>query len=183
MGADITLRSALSDEEQEAIVDRVMDDFDSARSIDAMQAVYDALLATGAYFRDPYHRYGLFAVLGMDWSRDVGLLLDAERRLPVMAARQLLLELGSRAITMQAIEDAQHREATGIEAIIERAQEQAAQELDHSSWPAHVRPQQMRHEREVSPEEYMAHLIRRRQLLMALLRRSIELNEPLHCDL
>jgi hypothetical protein len=163
MGADISLRSVLTDEVHRAIVERAVDQ--TKNPVDAIQAAYDALEATGAYFRDPYHGLGLLQVLDMDWSRDFGPLLSDDRTLSVEAARHFLAELEQRPITSERIDDAIDRPSAGLPAWMEKhgLQEPPDDGIDRAA--------------------LLAGLDNKRSQLMALLRRSIELGEPLVCDI
>jgi hypothetical protein len=94
MGADISLRSVLTDEVHKAILERVA--IENHRSIktsaDVLQvaeAIYTALAETGAYFRDPYNRFGLLPMLGMSWGGAMSALCS--RKTGYFQLRQLAI--------------------------------------------------------------------------------------------
>jgi hypothetical protein len=178
MGVDIELRSVFTEDVAEAACARARRDGGDPREyqhasdpreyLQAIGAIYDAYAATGGHFRDPYNASGLFHALGWDWD-DVGQMLDADHLLPIPAARHLLAELEARPLTPAMVEDIY----TG------RAKRAATLTVIHTvvGEPEYEIP---------SPEQMAvmtARLIKKRATLMALLRRSIDLNEPLHCSL
>jgi hypothetical protein len=175
MGADISLRPVLTDEVHKAIIERAVENHRSIKtSADVMQvgagAIYTALEETGAYFRDPYNRFGLLPMLGMSWGADVGPLLSEDGLLPIEAARHHLGEIESRPLTPANIEAAitgppPHPVIAWMErsGFIEPYPDPAIDDID---WPA-----------------IHARLTNKRKQLIALLRRSIELDERLLCDI
>jgi hypothetical protein len=168
MGVDIELRSVLTAEVHEAIVERALAQLPKPDSIEDFeriaQASYDAVAATGAYFRDPYNRFGLLPVLGMDWLDDVGPLLSADELLSIEGARHLLVEIERRPVTSEAIADALDGPGDPMTAWMEKhGAAKPAADIDRGA--------------------VFDFLIEKRRQLMALLRRSIELGEPLHCSL
>jgi hypothetical protein len=166
MGVDIELRSVFTEDVVDAALAKARRDASNPREYG--RAIHDAYTATGGYFRDPYNESGLFHALGMDWSKDVGPMLTDDEgswRLPIPAARHLLAELQAKPLTPAMVEDV----FTG------RAKRGAMLTIlaDALGEPDYEEP---------SPEqiaEMTAWLIKKRATLMALLRRSIDLNEPL----
>jgi hypothetical protein len=92
-------------------------------------------------------------------------LLSDDWTLPIEAARYLLAELEARPVAAAMVDD-MHARPGPLEALSESwgfAEPLTADEIDK--------------------EAALAHLVRKRKVLMALLRRSIETNEPLQCKL
>jgi hypothetical protein len=173
MGVDIELASVFTEEVAKAACDRAFADLrdvrrrgldDAQATRDASQKVFDEYAATGGYFRDPYNRFSLLPVLGMSWQRDVDPLLLQTGELPIPAARVLLAELESRHVTEQGIENVLLGPPTGMTAFVENligGREEVTELSDDDR------------------AEAWEWFTTKRKQLIALLRRSIELNEPL----
>jgi hypothetical protein len=173
MGADIYLRSVMTEEFETAIVDRELRDLTPGTSFDTANAMYAALAETGGYFRDPYNRFNLLNALGMDWG-EVQPLLSPDRKLPIEGARRLLAELERRWVMQGAVDNAMLGPAnTPLGKMLE---EVAAVLPEGSVWPRQAKPGE-------DWSEVLPWLSKKRSQLIALLRRSIELNEPLECSL
>jgi hypothetical protein len=173
MGANITLRSVLTPEKANAVVDRAhRARAGNDKNVKAL--IYATAEATGAYFYDPYNAANILAALGMAWQKDVKPLLKnygnhehlddegevlmvAGGELPVEAARHLHAQLESKPVT---------REIVGMVCIEHDLLEKM--HIDDGEVFAFL-------------HEAMFALTQYRKVLMALLRRSIELNEPLWC--
>jgi hypothetical protein len=164
MGLDIHLPSIFTDEVCEAVCERVSKTHapgDVDRIIDAAYAGY---AETGGYFRDPYNRFGLLPILDID----IYPLVSEDGTLPIEAARFLLAEVESRELTPASIEAAilgspTHPMVAMSEHLL--GIRPPDPDRDNIDWLATY-----------------AWLIKKRETLIALLRRSIELNEPLHCS-
>jgi hypothetical protein len=173
MGADISLRSVMTKETYDAVMERIRAELPPSPAM--IQRYFDDLQATGAYFRDPYNSGCLLNALGMEWSRDVGPLLDENCCLPIPAARHLLAEIEAKHLTPQLIEDICNGTAPRSKTVAMVEEMNRRQESDQSG-PRTVP--------EPGDERVMAEwFARKRERLIRLLRKSIELNEPLYCDI
>ena len=162
MGADIYLRSF--DEQIKAAAERAIAGSEDDPNA-AIAAAYEAMAETGGYFRDPYNQTGLLTALGLDWSRDVGPMLNADRELPVEGAHHLFVEIKNRPVAPAMVEDVLAGRV--FHHAFELLQQLGFEETrDLPSAP-----------------ELEAHLSKRRARLMALLERSIALGEPLVCSI
>jgi hypothetical protein len=61
--------------------------------------VYDAMRASGGYFRNGYNAGDVMWAMGLSWFSTVSPMLDTERRLPVARARELLAMIEERPLT------------------------------------------------------------------------------------
>jgi hypothetical protein len=128
---------------------------------------YRRLEMSGGYFRNAYNESDVMWSLGLSWEM-VRAMLDADHRLPIAKAKELLALLEAHTPDKQAY----------------------VHMLDHHSHPtarmlADLVEQATDVRREVS-FEYDAlfdHVVRKYRTLLALLRKSIALNEPLRCSL
>jgi hypothetical protein len=158
MGIDITLRSVLTAEACEAIGERLRASGET--DPDRMTA---AFAETGAYFRDPYNCFGLLPMLEVDLYP----LLAEDDTLPIDAARELLVVVESRPLTLEHVKIAVcGSRQRPLMSSIEDFMNPTPITVDEINWPATY-----------------ARLTEKREQLIALLRRSIELNEPLECSL
>jgi hypothetical protein len=171
MGVDISLRSQMNDDlycaivEREAEAAKLRENQGPDAVIGYMNAIYKALEDTGNYYREGYNRFGLLPHLGLSWHDDVAPLLSEDRTLPINAARHFLVELESRPVS-PAMTDTTHERAGPMEKLVESEgmiEPPTADDIDH--------------------EATFEHLVRKRKVLIALLRRSIETNEPLDVSL
>ena len=160
MEADIYLRSIATDKVQQDVVTATVGTnphVGEREGAERLNAYYEQLAETGGYFRDPYNESSMLHAIGMDWSRDVTPLLNEKAELSIEGARHLLVEIEARPISLGMVEDVLRREGFSTHKIPGRAG--------------------------LDAEGFAKHLNKRRDRLMALLRRSIELNEPLECSL
>ena len=136
----------------------------------AATEMYDEMRASGGYFRNGYNSGDVMWAMGLSWPRTVGGMLDSEGYLPVERARELLAMIEARPLTKERL--AQHY-------------------LDHITHSVEQHPITgwfFRSLRELTPpppdfDHLVAFLRQRRTELIALLKRSIALNEPLLCSL
>jgi hypothetical protein len=158
MGADVYLRSVHA-------LDYVPPDFAEifkgvragatiAEAEKACRRWSDAEAMTGGYFRDNYSGIGLFSAIGMNWRRDVTPLLMDGALLPIEHARALCKRVAEATFLPVAECEAQCAEFKCLDKSDLAEQEGRFQDL-----------------------EFL------RARLLALLARSIELSEPLFCDL
>jgi hypothetical protein len=189
LGADIYLRSVATDAVQEAVCQSLMPPGGTiiapAEVISALNQYYERLAETGGYFRDPYNESGLLPALGMDWGRDVSPLLDSARTLPIAGARHLLVEIEQRPITPAMVEEILAGRGTPhpMVAFMRRIREEFGDDLHIAGLVEKTRPDEPLRPGQFDAQGFMRHLIKRRARLMRLLRRSIEQNEPLLCNL
>jgi hypothetical protein len=142
----------------------------------AADRVFEVFAASGGYFRNGYNGGDVMWAMGLSWHSTVQPMLDAEERLPIAKARELLAMVEARPLTQEIL--AQHYLANmtnGVEShpltgqIFESIRAEAAGEQ-----PAPLLPPDF---------EHLAQFLRKsREQLLAILRKSIELNEPLLCD-
>ena len=113
MGLDMYLASVLNPDDASAfdaaaaVMEPAMQRSKRTRHRDdfiaATDAFYDALRATGGYYREPYNPLGLFPLLGLSWD-EVWAPLDDRTLLPVPHMRHLLAELEWHPITEEVVE-------------------------------------------------------------------------------
>jgi len=115
---------------------------------------FDALQSEG-YFRDSYNRSSLLWLLGLSWWGDVMERLDENGHLPVESAKWFLAELEKREVPS----------VDGVRSVFE------ADSL-FSDWENEDR----------TPDEWRDYFVEKRDKLIALVKQSIELDEPLLCS-
>jgi hypothetical protein len=99
MGLDMWLPSIFDfDDEQQA--KRVLNNVDGLgiHPMKYMERMYDALRATGGYYREGYGGRGLLSLMGMSWHEIID-SLENKTTLPPAQARHLLAELEARPFT------------------------------------------------------------------------------------
>jgi hypothetical protein len=172
MGIDITLRSQFTEEVYEPILERwrstepIRDGADGKRYCSEhaawANAIYGLYEETGAYFREPYNCFALLPMLDVN----IRPLISEDETLPIEAARHLLAVVESRPLTLEHVKHAVcgSRQRAVINSF-EEFMNPAPIEHDEINWPATY-----------------AWLTKKHERLIALLRRSIELDEPLLCD-
>lgn len=188
MGADIYLRSVATDAVQEAVHQSLLPEGTTIAPtglINIANQYFERLAETGGYFRDPCNESGLLPALGMDWGRDVSPLLDSACMLPIAGARHLLAEIEQRPITPAMIEDVFADRGTPhpMVKLMRQMRAESGDDGHVAGLVEEVRPGKPSRPGQLDAQGFMRHLIKRRARLMALLRRSIELNEPLLCSL
>jgi hypothetical protein len=131
---------------------------------------------SGGYFRNAYSSGDIMWTMGLSWSDDVGSRLDAEDRLSIDHARELVAMIEARPLTRQRI--ARHfleNMTDGVQKhpiagpIVSRFAEATGHEL------APLLPPEF--------ESLSQFLVDRRERLLAILRKSIALSEPLEISL
>jgi hypothetical protein len=159
MGFDMWLPSIFDyDSPQGELLSAV--DGDRVSSPIYKERVYDAMRATGAYYREGDNGRGLLSLLGLSWHEIMDSLED-RTTLPPTRARHLLAELEKRPFTKAMLFAERQETAT------EQPMPPSPREFDLS---------------EEQINEACSLYAKRRQELMALLRRAIERNEPLRID-
>jgi hypothetical protein len=146
----------------------------------AMGIIFDAHRACGGYFRNGYNAGDVMWAMGFSWLKDVGSKLDAENRLSVDHARELVAKIEARPLTRDRL--AQHFLANmtdGVEKhpvtgpVVKVLVEPEAKATGKVSPP--MLPPEF--------ESFSQFLTERREELLAILRKSIRLEEPLVIDL
>jgi hypothetical protein len=128
------------------------------------------MVASGSYFRNGYNSGDLMWAMGLSWPDTVGGLLDSEDYLAVERARELLAMIEARPLTKERL--TQHYFdyiARGAE------QHPITGELFRSLGGLSAVPPDF--------DNLAVFLRRRRKELIAILKKSIALNEPLLCSI
>jgi hypothetical protein len=170
MGFDTWLPSIFDfNDEQDA--ERVLGNVDIAGlpPMARVARMYDAMRATGGYYREGYNGRGLLTLMGMSWHQIMA-DLESPGVLPPTYARHLLAELEMRPFTKAMLFEEERRD-DHVEVVLATKMQQldgrptrASTAFDHSD-------QQI--------EEAFRNYVERRQGLIALLRTAIERNESL----
>jgi hypothetical protein len=140
----------------------------------AASQMYDEMRASGGYFRNGYNSGDVMWAMGLSWPHTVGDMLDSEGYLPVERARELLAMIEARPLTKERL--TQHY-------------------LDHMTNGVEQHPvagllvwslqEEMNITLQSPPPDFdrlAAFLRQRRTELIALLKNSIALDEPLLCS-
>jgi hypothetical protein len=127
-------------------------------------ALYDSFRASGGYFRNGYNAGDVMWAMGLSWSRDVGKMLDANRQLPIDRVQELIAKIEARPLTREVV--ARH--------IFEHMSDGCCHH-PISGFGGHGPPPDL--------DEMSTLLRKRRDELLIILRKSVELGEPLICSL
>jgi hypothetical protein len=136
----------------------------------ALGCVNDAYRSTGAYFVNYYNAGDVMWAMGLSWHETVAPMLDTEQRLSVDRARELLAMVEARPLTREVV--ARHIFENMTDGV------RPMQEMDLMlvvGEPLPTKPPDL--------DYAHAYLSKRRDGLLTLLRKSIELDEPLVCSL
>jgi hypothetical protein len=167
MGVDITLNSiwepffknfesSVAERRMKRDIQRAMEAGDMEKAI---QLPFDLFRASGGYFRNAFNGSDVMQAIGLSWDT-VFEMLDAERRLPVERARKLIDMIEARPLDRR---------------------QYACHLMNYGNGPL----QKMTDEAMGKPSPLpdldlaFAFVSERREQLLAILRKSIELNEPL----
>jgi hypothetical protein len=142
------------------------------------------LHSSGGYFRNSYNAGDIMWAMGLSWPETVLPLLDDESDLPIPRARELIELIEARPLTRERValhmfenmtSGVNEHPTTGL---IERVMEKvmADEHGEDSSPPPPKSPPP-------DFDQLFGFLNQRRNELLAILRKSIELNERLHCSL
>jgi hypothetical protein len=181
MGADIYLKSVMEPFYENHEAPPV------ASATDAENA-FDWLRSSGGYFRNGYNAGDIMSAMGLSWPDTVIPMLDSvaiadgvtERQLPIERARELLAMIEDRPLTKERL-TAHYFEnmCNGVEQhpltgpLMKLANEARAEATGEDS--AKLAPPDF---------DYLAAFLRkRREALLVILRKSIDLGEPLVCSL
>jgi len=138
-------------------------------------AIYDDYRASGGYFRDGYNSGDVMSAMGLSWSDTVTPMLDAENRLPIERARELLAMIEARPLTRERLARHFQNMTDGIDQhpVTGHIMTALRQRATAGDGGAAIGP-------ELPDFEALAAFVtKRREELLAILRKSIELNEPL----
>jgi hypothetical protein len=137
-------------------------------------AIYDSFRASGGYFRNAYNDSDVMWAMGLSWRNDVGKMLDADHQLPTDRARELIAKIEAHPLTRERI--ARHIFAHMTSGSNEHPVMGCITNAIDEACDAGPR---------MTPEldELSAIPSKRREQLLAILRKSVELAEPLVCDL
>ena len=132
----------------------------------AATLMYDEMRASGAYFRNGYNSSDVMWAMGLSWPHTVGGMVDSEGYLPVERARELLATIEARPLTKERL--TQHYK-------------HKVEQHPITGWLF----QSLGGLPTVPPDfDNLAVLLRRRRKeLIAILKKSIALNEPLLCSI
>jgi hypothetical protein len=123
--------------------------------VDRALSIIDDFRASGGYFRNGYNRGDVMAAMLIGW-RQVAQMLDDRGYLPVDCAGELVGEIEKRPLSREHV----------VKHVV-------GDHLYEGGTPP----------TEKETDDLVTFLNMRRDELLAILRKSIELNEPLHCSL
>jgi hypothetical protein len=178
MGADLRLKS---------IFDPWFADFEARGGLDPavtdagdrIARTYTAYESSGGYLRNGYNAGDVMWAIGLSWHTTVLPMLDDKRQLPVDRARELVAMIEERPLTRERVaqhalenmdDDEQHPVMGSVMAMAHHAEEEVTRRPPPPTLPPDI-------------DDLFGFLSRKRAILLALLRKSIELNEPLECSL
>jgi hypothetical protein len=156
----------------------------TARSVheampDELQRFFDEARASGGYFRNGYNAGDIMWAIGLCWHA-VAPMLDEQGYLPIPRARELVEMIEARPLTRERVAAHIFEHMTnGIEPhpttgpLVQVLQQVVAEAEGVELQPK--RPPDL--------DVLFGFLNKRRDELLTLLRKSIELGEPLYCDL
>jgi hypothetical protein len=124
---------------------------------------FDKARSSGGYFRNGYNSGDVMWAMGLSWREDVGKMLDSKCRLSIDHARALIAKIEARPLTRERV--AQH--------IFEHLSDGSV--TYRTGFTEHGPPPNL--------DEMFAFLGKRRYELLTILRKSVELGEPLVCSL
>jgi len=174
LGADIYLESIFTPfaEALEREPRRVLRPGESMT--DASTRFYDRLRGSGGYFRNGYNSGDVMHAMGLSWGI-VGNMLDDRKYLPVERARELIALIEARPLTRDQAIAVMLGDVSGQARCAGKLIEVFSDKM----------PQSKQYQPPATAEidRGLAFLIARRDELLAILRKSVELNEPLLCSL
>jgi len=141
---------------------------------EAVQHRFDAMSAAGGFFRNGYNAGDVMFAIGMSW-QDVGRMLDDESCLPIPRARELLAIIKSRPLTRQGV--GRH--------VLENMMD-GSDGHPMTTWLKEMieedRPVAVRFASPPNIDELHYFLSRKHGELIAILEKSIAIDEPLFCS-
>jgi hypothetical protein len=188
MGADIYLQSIYKafKEKQSAPIAPWDESTESIE--DFTNRFFDADRASGGYFRNGYNAGDIMWAMGLSWNGTVSSMLDDKEGigmgyLPIAKARELVEMIEARPLTRErvAVHIFQNMTSGKHEhplsgPIMQKVEEAIAAENGEE-------PQEQLPLEPPNLDEMFGFLNTHRDQLLAILRKSIEVDEPLYCDL
>jgi hypothetical protein len=141
--------------------------------------VFDEMRASGGYFRNSYNNGDVMWAMGSSWQA-VGEMLDEYGYLPVDRARELVEMIEARPLTREQVIAHVFGDMCNDHPLIGRVRK-TLHKLAAKNGEQPPDPHRMPTQEET--DDLVAFLNKRRDELLAILRKSIELDEPLYCDL
>jgi hypothetical protein len=171
MGVDIYLNSIWNpwvDTHQQDLLDHHGSDAETVEDFihdlhRISEEFFEKARSSGGYFRNGYNSGDVMWAMGLSWRDDVGKMLDSEGRLPIDHARDLIAKIEARPLTRERV--AQH--------IFEHLSDGSV--TYRTGFTEYGAPPDL--------DEMSGFLCKRRDELLVILRKSIELGEPLVCSL
>jgi hypothetical protein len=150
--------------------------FENATAFSA--AFFDEMRASGGYFRNGYNAGDIMWALGLSWHDTVSPMLDHQGYLPIARALELIEMIEARPLIRERV--AAHIFEHMTDGICEHPvngwlQRMMAEVATVDELPPKLSPPDF--------DSLFGFLDKRRNELLTLLRKSIELNEPLRCSL
>jgi len=182
MGADIYLQSVWKpfEEKQSQMPPPLPSAFESEADFAGFTSDYfDEMRASGGYFRNGYNAGDIMWALGLSWQDTVSPMLD-QGYLPIARARELIAMIEARPLTRERVAAHIFEHMTNgfcehpVNGYLQRMMAEVAAEV-RGELPQKLSPPELDH--------LFGFLDKRREELLTILRRSIELNERLHCSL
>jgi hypothetical protein len=176
MGADIYLQSLYK------AFEMAIAPFDASTETaeDFGNRFLDAQRVSGGYFRNAYNAGDIMWAMGLSWNGTVSSMLDDDGCLPIAKARELIEMIEARPLTRERVGAHIFEHMTdGVEPhpicgpIMQKVEEAIAAERGEDA-PKFGPP---------DLDHLFGFLNTRRDQLLVILRKSIELDEPLRCSL
>jgi hypothetical protein len=179
MGADIYLQSIWKpfDEKLSQTPPPQPSAFENVEAFSA--AFFEEARASGGYFRNGYNAGDLMWALGLSWHDTVSPMLD-QGYLPIARARELIAMIEARPLTRERVAAHIFEHMTNgidehpVNGYLQRMMAEVAAEV-RGELPPKLSPPDLDH--------LLGFLHKRREELLTILRKSIELDEPLYCEL
>ena len=183
MGADIYLESIWVPFAEKLSPLTPTPGLDLPDALSALDDYFEGMQASGGYFRNSYNAGDVLWAMGLSWPA-VGKMLDQGDYLPLERARELVEIIEARPLTRQQV--AAHifeNLIDGVErhpfiGLVQRSLERALAETGEEP-----RIGFMMFSQPPDVDSLFGFLNASRNQLLAILRKSIDLNEPLYCDL
>ena len=180
MGVDIYLQSIWKPFEETLSRRPKQTTNNPAELITAATALYDEMRASGGYFRNGYNSGDVMWAMGLTWHGTVSPMLD-KGHLPIGRARELIEIIEARPLTRERVaghifehmDDGAEPDHPFVGRGLQWASDAAAAAAGKPFEP--LGPPDL--------DELLQFLNTRRDELLAILRKSVELYEPLYCDL
>jgi hypothetical protein len=140
-----------------------------------LTAHYEKMCESGGYFRNGYNAGDVMWAMGLSWQHTVLPMLTKDDFLPIAQARELIALIEARPLTREVVGAHIFKNFTdGRDAPLPQVVHESVAKARGEPVPEMMPP---------DFDEMYALLNKRRDELLALLRKSIELDEPLACSL